>query len=602
MTTTRLVMLCLFVAQSAAAQTARPASATLQGIVVKWGTAEPLTKAAVELRRAEDDGAAPFVATTAGDGIFRFGGLPSGQYRVVAKRSGYVNGEYGQRWPGGVGLPLTITAGEVVGSVQIAMTPTAAISGRIRDRFDQPIGNVEVQALKATYPDGRRTLTKVASAQSDDRGEYRLFWLPPGRYYLSARHPDIGGGMMRLGGFRISRGGVQGPNGPTAFEEFRSSGDTSSASPIDPVRAGGSKERYLPVFFPGALDQQSALPIDLAPGAEQTATDFTIDPVPLQRVRGRAVYESNGEAAMSAKIQWLSSSGASSGDDQDPLFGSPLGAAPECCEGAFEIGLTPGAYTLIAAVNNLNGRVGVGVGYGDVDGIVIPISQGFNLTGRVTFEGRTPATADLAALRISLAMDPPVPGLAPTSYSVVLPNGSLTLAAGRGDFRVNISPMLNLPGAYRTPVRGTVPSGLQNAYVKSIRLGGADVLNGGLHLDRQPDAPLEIVIGTTPGALEGVVVNERREPVPNVSVALLPDAAKRARIDLFKSTASDASGRFHVAGIPPGDYVAFAFDGAEEGAWRNPEFVTPYEARGTLIRIGDAAAASVELTALPPAR
>jgi hypothetical protein len=305
---------------------------------------------------------------------------------------------------------------------------------------------------------------------------------------------------------------------------------------------------------------------------------------------------------MSAKIQWVSSSGASSGDDQDPLFGAPQGAAPECCAGAFEIGLTPGAYTLIAAVNNLNGRVGVQVAYADVDGVVIPISQGFNLTGRVTFEGRAPARPELEALRISLAMDPVIPGLTPTSYSVVLPNGSLTLAAGRGDFRVNISPLLNLPGAYRTPVRASVPSGLQNAYVKSIRLGSADVLNGGLHLDRQPDAPLEIVIGTTPGALEGVVVNQNRQPVPNVSVALVPDAARRARIDLFKSTRSDASGRFRIAGVPPGDYVAFAFDGAEDGEWQNPEFVAPYEGRGVIVRIGEGTPASVELTALPPPR
>ena len=153
-----------------------------------------------------------------------------GEYRVVAMRSGYVTGEFGRRWPNGVGLPLTLAAGQAVGTIQIAMTPTAAISGRIRDRFDQPIGNVEVQALKATYQDGRRALTKVASVQSDDRGEYRLFWLPPGRYYLSARHPDIGGGMMRLGGFRISRTGG-GKDRPA-----RSSSKSSRAAAISRLR------------------------------------------------------------------------------------------------------------------------------------------------------------------------------------------------------------------------------------------------------------------------------------------------------------------------------------------------------------------------------
>ena len=110
-------------------------------------------------------------------------------------------------------------------------------------------------------------------------------------------------------------------------------------------------------------------------------------------MRGRVVYETNDEPAMSAKIQWVSSSGASSFEVQDPLFplGTGAGTSPECCDGAFEMGLTPGAYTLVAAVNNQSGRVGVQVGAADVDGVVIPISQGFNLTGRVTFEGRTPA-------------------------------------------------------------------------------------------------------------------------------------------------------------------------------------------------------------------
>ncbi len=599
---TIFALVAVLSAEIAFAQPARPASATLQGIVFKWGTSEPVAKAKVELRRVDAGAPAPRVATTAGDGVFRFENVPPGQYFVVAARSGFVNGEYGKRWPNGVGLPLTVAAGQGVGNIQIAMAATAAVSGRIRDRFGQPVGNVEVQALKATYQDGRRVLTRVSSVQSDDRGEYRLFWLPPGRYYLRARHPDIGGGLMRFGGFRLGPG--VGPNGPVGFDEFRSGGDLSAAAPIDRERQRAERDRYLPVYFPGGIDEQSASPIDLAAGTDLPSTDFTIDPVPVQRVRGRVVYEANGEAAMSAKIQWLSSSGASSGDQREGLFpiGGDAGASPECCDGAFELGLAPGSYTLIGAVSNLSGRVGVQVGYGDVDGVVLPISQGFNLTGRMTFEGQTPGAADLAALRISLAMDPLVPGLAPTSYSVVLPSGALTLSAGRGDFRVSIAPLLNIQGAYRSPVRAAVPSSLQHAYVKSIRLGNADVLNGGLHLDRQPDAPLEIVIGTTPGALEGVVVNDSREPVPNVTVALVPDAARRARFDLYRSATSDAAGRFRIPDVPPGDYTALAFDGVESGEWQSAEFVAPYEGRGKPVRVVDGASAGIELIALPPAR
>jgi hypothetical protein len=530
-----------------------------------------------------------------------FVAVPPGHYRIGAKRPGYVNAEYGQRWPNGSGTPLTIPAGRAVTNVPIPMLQTGAISGRVRNRLDQPLGNVEVQALRATYPDGRRVLTSVQSAFSDDRGEFRLFWLPPGRYYLSARHPDIGGSLMRFGGGMFVGGGGIGPNGAPQFQEFRVSGDNAAASaPLEMRPQSRARERYMPVYFPGGTDEQASAAIEVAPGGEQAGIDFTIEPVPLQRVRGRVVYESNGEPAMSARVQSISSTGASLSAGDNLLLGPRAEGIPvECCNGTFELGLPPGSYTLVAANNNINARVGISVGYADLDGVLISLGQSFSIAGRVTFEERAPAPAELNALRFSLAMNPPVPGLAPSSYSVVQPNGALTLSAGRGDFRINVSPLLTVPGAFPVPVRQP-PAMLSNLYVKSIRLGDADVLNGGLHLDGRPDATLEIVIGSTPGSLEGVVLNQDRQPVPNVAVSLLPDVARRNRMDLYKSVSTDANGRFRIERVPPGDYVAFAWDGVETGDWQNPEFLAPYEARGTRVRIGDNATVSVELTALPP--
>jgi hypothetical protein len=565
---------------------------------MKWGTTEPIAKATVELRRLDAGPTAPYVATTAHDGTFVFAAVRPGQYRISSTRPGYVKGEYGQRWPNGVGSPLTIPPGRAVSDVPIPMLPTAAISGRVHDRSGQPIGNVEVQALKAAYQDGRRVLTSVQSAVSDDRGEYRLFWLSPGRYYLSARHPDLSDSPMRFGGMLI--GGGIGPNGVVQYREFRNSGDNAgSTMPIGRL-ASKTRERFVPVYFPNSTDEQAAAGIELAPGAEQIGMDFTLEPVTMQRVRGRVVYESNGEPAMSARVQWVSSTGASAPAADLPMLGPRTTATlVECCDGAFELSVPPGAYTLVAAVNNLNARAGVQVGYADVDGVLMSLGQSFNMTGRVAFEGRAPTPAELSALRVSLAMNPPVPGLLPDSYSVILPNGSLTLSSGRGDFRLNISPLLNVPGSFQMP-QTSPPASLSSLYVKSVRLGDADVLNGGLHLDGRPDVPLEIVIGTTPGSVEGVVVNQNRDPVPNVAVALLPDPGRRARMDLYKTVSTDASGRFKIERVPPGEYVAFAWDGIESGDWQNPEFVAPYEPRGTPVRVRDSAAANIELTTLTP--
>jgi len=587
------IFLVVGLAQASAAQVS-----ALQGRVVRWGTSEPIGKVSVELQQIGGGSPAPFIATTSGDGGFAFSSVPAGQYRVTASRPGYVNAEYGQRWPNGVGTPLTLPPGQAVGNVPIPMLQTGAISGVVRDALGVPLGNAEVQAFKATYQTGRRVLTRVQSVQSDDRGEYRLFWLTPGRYFVAARHADLSNSPMRVGGISIGGGGGIGPNGPVRFQQFRTSGDTASAARFEMDQQAPAKEKYMSVFYPGTTDEPSAAPIEVAPGGEARAIDFVVAPVPMHRVRGRVLYESNNEPAMSARVQYVTSTGMSPRDDERSVFGPFAGAvAVQCCDGAFELGLASGSYMLVAAVNNLNARTSVTVGESDVDGVVLAIGRSFNIKGTLTFEGRTPAPAELTAIRISLAMDPPVAGLAPTGYSSVLANSSFTLPAGRGDFRMSVVPFLLAPGAPPFPPFN-LPVTNKDTYVKSIRLGNVDVLERGLHLDAETAEPLEIVIGSATGVLEGTVVSANKQPVPNVVVALVPEAARRHRTDLVKSISSDASGRFRLDRLPPGDYVAFAFDGVEDGEWQNPEYLTARDSRGTRVRIGTGPSPSVELTAL----
>src|SRR5207253_8170180 len=81
-----------------------------------------------------------------------------------------------------------------------------AIAGSIYDGHGEALGNVEVRALKASYPEGRRVLTPVASAVTNDLGEYRLFWLAPGRYYIAAVPDSFERRMMSGGNFSILGG------------------------------------------------------------------------------------------------------------------------------------------------------------------------------------------------------------------------------------------------------------------------------------------------------------------------------------------------------------------------------------------------------------
>jgi hypothetical protein len=594
-----------FVCVLAAARTApaQPASSSLQGRVVRWGSPDPIAKAIVELRRDGPGNPPPYVTTTTTDGLFTFSAVVPGPYRIVVTRPGFVSAEYGQRWPSGAGTPLTIPAGQAVSNVPIAMLATGAISGTVRDQFGKPLGSAEVVAFKAIYPTGRRELSKVQSVWTDDRGEYRLFWMTPGRYFIAARHPDLGSGLMRMGGIRIGGGGVIGSNGPIGFQQFRASGDNASAVSVPGTGprppASFEAQKFVEVYYPNTTDETVAVPLEVTEGGELRAIDLSVAPLQQHRVRGRVVYESNNEPAMSARVQWLTPSGAAPVADVGAFGIVPMLTQVQCCDGAFELALPSGAYTLVAAVNSLSARASVTVGDDDVDGVVLAIGRGFDVKGRLIVEGRTPTAAELQAFRVALALDPPVAGLVPDAYSNILPNGAFTLHAGRGSFRIGVAPFLVVPGAFMFPAMNA-PASLTDVYVKSIRLGDVDVLNSPLQLDGPAQEPLEIVIGTATGTLEGLAVGQNRQPLANVTIALVSDRARRSRVDLMKSTSSDASGHFRFAGLAPGDYVVVAIDGPDDGEWRNPDFVAAREGQGVAVRVTAGRASSAELTALPP--
>src|SRR5205085_75774 len=74
--------------------------------------------------------------------------------------------------------------------ISLVMTPEGTITGRVVDANGDPLSRASVQALKVAYQFNGRALVTVESVPSDDNGNYRLFWLPPGQYYISATPAD----------------------------------------------------------------------------------------------------------------------------------------------------------------------------------------------------------------------------------------------------------------------------------------------------------------------------------------------------------------------------------------------------------------------------
>src|SRR5262245_59358019 len=90
-----------------------PASGSIRGSVVRWGSGEPVADAIVELRNPAETAGVPLMSTAANkSGEYTFPRVPAGRYRIIATRNGYAPGEYGRRRLSGAGEPVTLAAGQ----------------------------------------------------------------------------------------------------------------------------------------------------------------------------------------------------------------------------------------------------------------------------------------------------------------------------------------------------------------------------------------------------------------------------------------------------------------------------------------------------------
>src|ERR1043166_6247172 len=116
------------------------APASIEGTVVRLGTSMPVVRARVSVMGAQ--------TMTDENGKFVLRNLHPGRYRISANHNSYVPAQYGQRSRGSSGADLTIAAGQNVKDIVITLLPRSAITGRVYDRYGDPVTNATVQALK----------------------------------------------------------------------------------------------------------------------------------------------------------------------------------------------------------------------------------------------------------------------------------------------------------------------------------------------------------------------------------------------------------------------------------------------------------------------
>lgn len=513
-----------------AAKIPSKSTCSVGGLVVKSGTSEPLQKARISLQKA-DDPSSGYSAHTDAAGHFAIEKIEPGRYRLRVQHTGYVSQSYGENSSTSPGAILTLTPGREMQDLLFRLVPWAVISGRITDENGDPVPYVSVRAMRHQFSVRKRTLWPEGEAQTNDLGEFRLFGLAKGRYFVRAQ---------------TAEGWQQ-----------HSLQDLGAGDPGSSTQTG-----YAPVYYPGTSDEARAATIEVAAGQEVPAIDFTLLPIRTFRVRGRVFDTVLGQPAKNCFLYLIHFDPATSS------FFDPQGET-NCEKGAFQFSdVPPGTYSVVAILHDSGkqrlARASLEVNNANVDNVSLTVTPGIVLAGRILVEGHE--SLDLSEVNIWL--DDPEQQFGGGMGAVIKPDGTLTIE--------NVQ-----EGNYQIGVGGQRAGFLRDFYLKAARANGEDVLEKGLTIGAgSTRGPLEIILSSAGARVEGTVTDENDLPSAGAVVALVPEGARRKQFRLHKDTTTDQYGQFILRGVAPGTYKLFSWKEVENNAWEDPDFLAPFESQG----------------------
>lgn len=511
-------------------------------MVVKLAGSEPLRNARIQLASQDDHAESHSTVTDAG-GRFELKGIDPGRYRLVVHRDGFVTQEYGQKKADGPGALLTLRAGQQMNDLLFRLIPSAVIAGRVINDDGDPLPWVQVNAFREVYAGGKKTISSETTVPTNDLGEYRLFGLRPGRYFIRAEYkPDE----------RITGRG-----------EFQ---------PRDEEGPRG----YVPMYYPSSTEPARAAPVGVKAGEEIPGVEIVLRRVEVFTVRGR-IYSMTSPRSNPTYNVFLSPR------DGDGWLSLPQrDAIVDYKNGTFTIhDVLPGPYVLGAFWLDEGKRYqayqSIDVGNTDVEGVGLNLLPGMSLTGRVAWDGQP--TSDTPRLTVYWRGADNVYGYG--GHATVTPPWTFVLNDVHDlTYRIGAAGLCN------------------DCYLKSLRYNGTTSPEDTFTPARGSNAPLELTISSKGAHLRGSVTDTDNLPAIGVWVILVPDEAHRGSRRLYKSASTDQYGRFELRGIVPGDYKLFSWEEVESGAWEDPEFLKDFEAKGEKISLQESDQKTADLTAI----
>ena len=124
--------------------------------------------------------------------------------------------------------------------------------------------------------------------------------------------------------------------------------------------------------------------------------------------------------------------------------------------------------------------------------------------------------------------------------------------------------------------------------LKAVTLNGQDITD--VPLDVPPGQRIggvRVMITKKIGTATGMVVDTRKQPVLDATVVWFSaDESQRTIQSRFTRTARpDQEGNFRITALPPGDYLAVALQGLEDGQASDPEFLATIEDLATRVSL-----------------
>jgi hypothetical protein len=450
-----------------------------------------------------------FGALTDGEGHFQIKDVPPGRYRFSASRTGFVAQQY-QAKGTSQGAVLSLGPGQQIDDTLFRLVRAGVVSGRGIDEAGEPLANVWVSALRRPTEEEREDwskgqkqhqFVKASGARTDDRGEYRIFGLKPGDYYLKASEsPDLD-----------QVGNIDGSDNYFLLRQIVT--------------------EYAPLYYPGVLQISDAQAIPLRAG-EEVRADFEMRRVKTVEVAGRVIGADGKPATHAYLLLGVPGVGDLGGD----LEGSTDS------KGEFLIKhVSPGSYILTAVQNDENRheftRQKLEVAESDLKSVILSFGRGTDIRGQIISQGSNPAIDRLGLGLESQDEDESISGAAQAKK-----DGTFLLA--------------DVPdGSYAVDVWDLE----KGWFIKAIHYGSIDVLEKGLQVEHgSSSGTLEVVISSAGAEMEGTVNDQDGKPIVAAQVRMRPEPETSFNRTRAHTTGTDQNGHFSFSSLAAGKYKVWA--------------------------------------------